>query len=241
VRTILDVGCGSGQTSKRLIEMGYKVACVSPSPVLSQRVRELLGNSDRVFECRYEQLETDDRFDLVLFSESFQYIKVEEALGKTFELLNPTGWLLICDVFRKDIQGSSATGGGQRLAKFYKNIENFPFEQVEDLDITERTAPNLDLLDETLRNVVRPIVDSGINFLNGRYPLMSRVLNRLYRRRINSVRSKYFDGRRTSEDFRNFKSYRLFLYRNTCAVDAELQSPDNLLPARRLNVAPTPV
>jgi SAM-dependent methyltransferase len=241
VRTILDVGCGSGQTSKQLVDMGYKVACVSPSPTLSQQVRQLLGNSGRVFECQYEKLETEDKFDLVLFSESFQYINLEKALEKTFELLNPASWLLICDIFRKDIEGSSGVGGGHRLAKFQTNIANYPFELIEDMDITERTAPNLDLLDETLRKVARPLLESSMNFISGRYPLMSRFMRWKYRKRIDTVYSKYFDGHRTSEDFHNFKSYRLFLYRNNCAVDVKSNHPANPLTLCCRNTSVTPL
>jgi len=223
VRTILDVGCGAGQTSKRLIDMGYKVACVSPSPALSSRVRQLLGDEARIFECPFEKLVTDDRFDLVLFSESFQYIRINDAIEKTFELLNPAGHLLICDVFRKDIPltaGKMTMGGGHRLSKFQRIIAELPFELLQDVDITDQTIPNLDLLDEALQNVVRPMLDSGMDFLTGRYPLTSRLIRLFYRRRINAVYGKYFNGARSGEDFEKFKTYRLFLYRAVPAVPA---------------------
>ena len=229
VRTILDVGCGTGQTSKKLVDMGYKVACVSPSPALSSHVRQHLGDAGRVFECPFEKLVTDDRFDLVLFSESFQYIRLKEAIEKTFELLNPAGYLLICDVFRRDLPSASGKmkmGGGHQLAKFRCQIANLPFELLQDVDITERTVPNLDLLDEALRNVVRPMLDSGMDFLAGRYPLTSRLIRWFYCRRINAVYGKYFNGNRTGEDFAKFKTYRLFLYRAVSAVSSQAQIPN---------------
>jgi SAM-dependent methyltransferase len=227
VRTILDVGCGSGHTSKRLVEKGYEVACVSPSPVLSAKVRELMGNACRIFECKYEDLQTDDKFDLVLFSESFQYMKIHLSLKKTLEILNPDGFLLICDVFRNDMeQDQKAVGGGHLLSRFYSQAAQNSFEQVKDIDMTGRTMPNMDLMDDTMKNVVRPIVDSTINFLGGRYPFMSRVLQWLYRRRINKVYQKYFNGRRASADFVKFKSYRLLLYKNVCSVPAEYREQD---------------
>jgi SAM-dependent methyltransferase len=197
VRTILDVGCGSGHTSKRLADMGYKVACVSPSPVLSAKVRELMGDTCKIYECKFEDLQTEDKYDLVLFSESFQYMKVQRALDKTLEIINPGGHLLVCDVFRKDVElepGKKGVGGGH--------------------------LPNMDLMDDTMKNVVRPIVDSSLNFLGGRYPLMSRAIQWLYRKRIRNVYQKYFDSNRASADFVKSKSYRLLLYRYTCKVPA---------------------
>ncbi|MBN2019058.1 MAG: class I SAM-dependent methyltransferase [Sedimentisphaerales bacterium] len=224
IRSILDVGCGSGQTSKHLVELGYSVACVSPSPMLSGRVRQLIGDAGQVFECRFEELQTDGRFDLVLFSESFQYIRLTDAIEKAYEILKPAGYMLICDVFRKDVKeqaGKNGVGGGHRLAKFYREIENLPFERLEDVDITSRTSPNLQLLDEAMQDVARPIVDSGMDFLAGRYPLMSRLLGWLYRRRIEAAYGKYFKGARSSVDFESFKTYRLFLYRSISAVPAD--------------------
>jgi len=225
VSTILDVGCGAGQTSKRLVENGYRVDCVSPSPVLAQKARELLGDRGCVFECRYEDLETENRYDLVLFSESFQYIKMSRAIKKTYAILNPAGYILICDIFKKDVVApTDAKGhnGGHQLGGFYKQLADNPFEIVEELDITERTTPNLDLMDDAMRNALRPIIDSTLNFLTGRYPLMSRFLRWMYKKRIDHVYDRYFNGNRSSDDFGKFKSYRLFLCRSKCAVTADL-------------------
>jgi SAM-dependent methyltransferase len=232
VHTLLDVGCGSGQTSKRLVELGYKVACVSPTPTLSSRVRLTLGDSGRVFECRFETLQTDERFDLVLFSESFQYIRLKDAIEKSFELLNPGGYLLICDVFRKDTDadtGKKGVGGGHRLAKFHREIKSMPFELLEDVDITERTSPNFILLDEAMQNVVRPMLDSGMSFLSGRFPFMSKLLGWIYSRRIKRLYEKYFDGQRSSDNFVRAKTYRLFLYKIASCVPTEYPQRSNTL------------
>ncbi len=216
VKTILDVGCGSGHTSKILSEKGYKVSCVSPSPVLSTKVRELMGETCNVYECKYEDLKTEDKFDLVLFSESFQYIKIQRSLAKTLDVLNPGGYVLISDVFRKDVElkpGENGVGGGHLLSKFYKQAKENSFEPIKDIDITDQTMPNMDLLDDTLKNVVRPIIDSTINFISGRHPLTSKVIQWLYRKKIDKAYQKYFYSSRSSSDFVKYKYYRLLLYR----------------------------
>jgi SAM-dependent methyltransferase len=213
VKTILDVGGGLGQTAKKLIDMGYHVDCVSPSPFLNKQIRSLLGNKSRVIECTFEQLETKGRYDVILFSESFQYIRLEKSLEKTFKLLNDGGYLLICDVFKMNVNGNIALGGGHKLAKFHDCIAQHPFELLEDIDITEQTAPNLDLLDDTLRNVVSPVLESSFNYLVSTHPLMVKFLRWKYRKKIDRIYRKYFNGGRTSEDFRKYKTYRLFLYK----------------------------
>lgn len=216
VKTILDVGCGTGQTAKKLIDMGYRVDCVSPNPFLSERASSLVGNTCRIFECPYEQLETKRRYDVVFFSESFQYVALEKALEQTVRFLNNGGYLLICDVFKTDGEGSRVLGGGHKLTKFRERIAHYPLKLVVDEDITEQTAPIIDLLDDAVKNVVAPILDSGFGFLSHRYPLTVKFLRWKYKKKINGMYKKYLNGRRTSKDFGMFKTYRLFLYRKIC-------------------------
>ena len=122
---ILDVGCGTGEIASKLVDMGYHVDCVSPSPFLSKQARELLGNTSHVFECPYEELQTANRYDLIFFSESFQYIDPEEALKKTLAFLNQGGYVLICDIFRKETPGENTLPGGHPLTVFYNIVSEY--------------------------------------------------------------------------------------------------------------------
>jgi SAM-dependent methyltransferase len=213
VRKILDVGCGSGQIAKTLVEMGYEVDCVSPSSYLSREAHELLGETSHIFEYYYEELQTENRYDLILFSESFQYIDPEEAIKKTVEFLNQSGYVLICDIFKRDILGKDPLSGGHALTRFYEIISEYSLEPVMDLDITEQTAPNLDIANDMLNGVIKPTIDLAEQLLDNRYPFMSKVLKFLYRKRIKKIHEKYFNGVKTGGNFKKFKSYRLLLYR----------------------------
>jgi SAM-dependent methyltransferase len=219
VKMILDVGCGAGQTTKKLIDMGYQVDCVSPSPFLSQQVRLLLGNTSRVFECPYEQMETEKRYDMALFSESFQYIAMDKALEKTVRLLSNGGYLFICDVFKVEVNGNGVIGGGHKMRKFYEHIAHYPFKSVKDLDITEQTAPNLDLLGEAMKGVIAPAIDSSLAFLGTRYPLTVKFLKWRYRKKIDKIYGKYFNGEINSANFKKFKTYRLLIYKKQTASE----------------------
>jgi len=83
VKTILDVGCGTGELAETLLNKGYEVDCVSPCPFLKKQAGQLLGDRSHIYECFYEEMQTDKQYDMVMFCESFQYIDVEEALSKT--------------------------------------------------------------------------------------------------------------------------------------------------------------
>jgi SAM-dependent methyltransferase len=210
--TILDVGCGVGAFARRLLGLGYQVDCVSPSHFLAQHARETLGPDCRIHECIFEDLETERKYDVVMFSESFQYVHLDRALRKTLTLLNDGGALLICDFFKTAAEGNGVLGGGHRLAKFYSRIAALPFQPVTDLDITPQTAPNLTILNDLLQNVAHPIYDLIMSYLDSNYQYVSRFIHWKYKDKDEKIRHKYFSGERNAKNFSIFKSYRLMLY-----------------------------
>ena len=110
VRSILDVGCGAGNTAHKLLERGYQVDCVSPNAWLTTEARRVLGSRARVFESKFEQLTLDRTYDLILFSESFLFMKAEQALAKAESALRPGGYILISDIFKLPADGARSAG-----------------------------------------------------------------------------------------------------------------------------------
>ena len=213
VKTVLDVGCGAGQVAQRLLCEGYAVDCVSPSDFLTEQTRKSVGDKSEIFECKYEELDTQKHYDLILFVESFQYIDLPTALANTSRFLNAGGHMLICDIFKKSGEGKGRQSGGHDLDKLSKLVETSTFSLVEDVDITEQTAPNIDLLNDALEKVGKPVVESIADFLSERYPTVFKLLSWKYQDELDKVSKKYSGGSRTGEQFRQFKSYRLLLYR----------------------------
>jgi len=219
-RTILDVGCGQGHTARKLIDAGYKVDGVSPSHFLAEKSRNQLGSQSTIFECTYEQLQTDKRYDLVLFSESFQYIEPDEAVKKTLSLLNAGGYILISDIFKtvSNGNGECLQSGGHTLSTFFEIISRYPLTEIKNLDITEQTAPTIDIENQICKDAVRPVAALVEQLLENRHPLISKLIRWKYKKKISKIENKYFSGKRDAENFKKFKTYRVLLYKTADSI-----------------------
>lgn len=212
-KTILDVGAGAGGLASKLVAKGYSVDCVSPSEFLSNKIAEKLGESSEVFRCKYEDLNTDKKYDLIIFSESFQYINVEIGLKKSTELLNKTGHMLICDFFRTDAEGKNPLQAGHNLTKFYATIENTEFENIRDKDITRETAPTIQILDEFLSECLGPLTQLGSKYLEGNYPRFMKMLRWKFSKKFDKLDRTYFSGLINTDAHMKYVNYRLLLYK----------------------------
>ncbi|MBU2514746.1 class I SAM-dependent methyltransferase [bacterium] len=213
VKSILDVGCGAGKFAEKLLDNGYMVDCVSPSPNLTKHVKNLIGDRCNIFECGYEELNTEKKYDLILFSESFQYIPVHSSIPQSLKFLNNNGHILICDFFRKKVEGTSPIGGGHDLVEFYEYISGQPIETITDIDITQETAPSIDIVDDFLTNTIHPIYNLIFYVLDSNYPKISKFLKWKYKKRLEKINYKYLQRKTNAESFSYFKSYHLMVYK----------------------------
>ena len=121
------------------------------------------------------------KYDLILFSESFQYVKLSESLNKIEKMLNLSGHLLICDFFRRDVPGKSLMGGGHSWNGFLETVSKHPLNLVIDIDITEETAPTIDLLAKFNIDVLSPIVKMSGEYLVDHYPKITKLFTWKFR------------------------------------------------------------
>ncbi len=215
VRRILDVGCGAGGLASELLERGFEVEGVSPSPLLTEAAQQQAGEAFRIHQGRFEDVEfaADDKFDLVKFSESFQYISLDSVLENAKKRLDPGGYVLICDFFKTGVPGKSVIGGGHPLKKFDQALQQSGLEVLEDIDITRETAPNLDIVDQMGRELFYPTIKLIGYAFDSNHPWLARLFRWKYRRKIDKIQRKYLSGERNGENFARHKVYRLLLLR----------------------------
>lgn len=212
VKTILDVGAGSGKQAERLINHGYHVDCVSPSDYLAERITKRLGNQTTTFHCKIEDFSTDKKYDLVLFSESFQYVDITKTLPKVCEALTPNGYLLICDFFKKNQGTEGPLGGGHFYGEFTDKVARFPLREIKNDDVTDKTAPTMGMFGQILDTTAKPVKDLVGKFIRSRHPTLYQFLMWKFKDRFERLNLKYFRGQLSTETFKEYKTYRLLLF-----------------------------
>jgi SAM-dependent methyltransferase len=215
VRSVLDVGCGAGNTAKKLLDRGLRVDCVSPNGVLTSVAKQVLRGRGDIFECRFQDLKTDRRYDLILFSESLLFIPLAEAFTQALGLLTPGGHVLITDIFRVPAEGKSPIGGGHQLPVFRETVARFPLTPTADIDMTDGIAPTFDLLDAAYQEAIRPAYELLLSRITAKHPWVMKFVRWKFKKSMRRYEDKHFSGRRNGENFKKYKAYRLLLYRST--------------------------
>jgi SAM-dependent methyltransferase len=216
VKRILDVGCGAGGVATELLGRGYQVEGVSPSPLLSEAAQKQAGEAFKIHPGRFEDISfaDDEKFDLVMFSESFQYISLKTVLQDAKKRLNPGGYILICDFFKTNAPGRSVIGGGHPIDKFTATLEKSGLEVLEDKDITAQTAPNLDIVNQMGQELFLPTFNLIGYAFSSNHPLLAKLFRWKYKKKLKKINRKYTSGERSGENFARYKVYRLLLLRN---------------------------
>ena len=96
---VLEIGAGTGQATRGLLERGWSVVALEPGRELAAAARRALaGRGDvDVVESTFEGWDADQqgRFDLVLAATSWHWLDQRVAYRRAAELLRPGGHLAI--------------------------------------------------------------------------------------------------------------------------------------------------
>lgn len=183
VRSVLDVGAGLGTTSARLGAAGYTVEALSPDAYQ----REVFATSAPgvpFHACRFQDLAPLDRFDLILMSESSQYIGLDDLFAGCTAQLAATGpgYVLVADWFVRD--GETYYGGAHGETEFFATAAKKGYRVVDRQDITDRTVPTLAYLSAVYGNHVVPAYRLGKEMLARHLPRLFGLAQRVARKRI---------------------------------------------------------
>ncbi|UCG77401.1 MAG: class I SAM-dependent methyltransferase [Nitrospirota bacterium] len=219
---VLDVGCGTGVMLAELLGEGYKVDGLIPAAHLREQVEKRLEgvNSEYepvIYECKFEEFPESERkrqYDLVFFSESFQYIPMKESFKVLSSILKDSGSILICDFFRSVNHGDGGVGdksfgGGHPIGEFEELIKEKEYTVLKRIDITKNVSPNIELVYGALTDKVGPALGTLDTYLSKRYPFIYKALLFFTKKKRKKLNYKYFSGLRNKETFERYKTYQL--------------------------------
>jgi ubiquinone/menaquinone biosynthesis C-methylase UbiE len=89
---VVDIGCGTGLSSRPLIDRGARVTGVEPDPVMLARAEATLGEQARFISGRAEDLPLPDASaDLIVSAQAAHWFEEPDASNEILRVLRPGG------------------------------------------------------------------------------------------------------------------------------------------------------
>jgi MPBQ/MSBQ methyltransferase len=151
-KTVLDVGCGIGGNAAYLCDRGFSVEGLAPDAVQEERFIQNTGGKVPFYLTRFEDFDSSHTYDLVLFSESSQYIAVEDLAQGAMRLLSNGGYLLLADMMRSDSEYQEGIFSNCHISReLQAALLKAGFNLIQTEDISTQIAPTIDLCVENFR------------------------------------------------------------------------------------------
>jgi MPBQ/MSBQ methyltransferase len=184
ISKVLDVGCGVGENARLLAARGFEVEGLSPDPFQQQVFRQRTGLPFHL--TRFENFEPRQRYDLVLMSESAQYLFLDRLFGAVAAAA-PGGHLLIADYFNRNGAEGRIAKSGHRWEAFLEEAGKRGFRLEREEDITLQVLPTLQLATQWLQNHGLPAFELIRDTVDARYPMIYQILRKLLASRLRKI------------------------------------------------------
>ena len=220
VETVLDVGAGIGDNAIYMAKKGMKVTCISPSPSQERHfVENILPEYDNIsfIRSKYEDLDINAKFDLVLKSESCTYFPIDEGLNQTIKYLRKGGYLVMGDTFRKDNRTIFKDLHGYE--SYIENAKKRGLSLLKDIDVTDQVIQTVELIHNVFKHIppmTEVIVDFYKRTFRKKYWIISKLVSTFFPQELDIAKDVLFDvGLRRSDPelFLEYITYRLLLFK----------------------------
>ena len=183
---ILEVGIGLGATLSKLVNAGYDAIGITTDESLIHYAKNLYGETLPVFCERLEGFSDVQKFDLIVFQESAQYIETAALFRTASDLLREGGEIIVMDEISS--YKSSPSEPSLPLLDDYVTMANtLGFDTIKQLDLSSQVLPTdayrldsvtryrenlayeLDLSMEEIDGLIRAIRIHQDKYREGRY------------------------------------------------------------------------
>ncbi|MEH2394378.1 MAG: methyltransferase domain-containing protein [Nostoc sp.] len=145
-KTVLDVGCGIGGNAAYLCSRGFTVEGLAPDVLQQEKFIKNTNSQVPFYLTRFEDFHTSHSYDLVLFSESSQYIAADDLAQGAARLLSSGGYLLIADMMRSDAgYRQGIFSNCHVVSELQAALIKAGFKLIKTEDISSQIAPTIDL------------------------------------------------------------------------------------------------
>ncbi len=203
---IIEIGCGMGGLLAKFDKMGANVSAVTPD---ESQIKHISKNWPHIplYKSTLERLDTQTigKFDVVVNSESFQYIDIRIGIEQIKKLLAKNGRWIVSDYFL--INPETHNKSGHILSDFLTAIDEAGLQIVERIDITDNVLPTLKYAHTLATRLALPIIDFGVKKFFLRHPFFEYLLAPIIDKKQKNIRLDTIDA----EIFKRDKIYLLLV------------------------------
>lgn len=145
-KTVLDVGCGIGGNAAYLLAHGFTVEGLAPDAFQQSLFIQHTQGQAPFHLSRFEEFQSLHSYELILFSESSQYLAANDLAKGAARLLHRGGYLLLADMLRVDAGYSSGIFSNCLVvSELHTALVQAGFNLVATEDISKQIVPTIDL------------------------------------------------------------------------------------------------
>jgi len=211
---ILDVGAGIGDNAMALVKAGHKITSISPEPSQKEVFDEIVKQYKNIkfVQTRFEDYKSEEKFDLVLMSESSNYFGMEEGLQQVRRFLKKGGYLFITGMFRNssDVVYEEINN----LEEFLNKSCEYGLKLVKDEDITDLVLPTLKLGNRAYKLYGEPAIEVFSEFYQKAFPQKLKIMRLFFRKELKLLNDGLFSvsKRLDPELFKKYVTYRFMIF-----------------------------